>query len=227
MANMANMVTKVAAMTALAMAAPVLAGKPDGRLQVKLLGTGVLPNGEITRVNTDLVGLPVGAQTKVTDSFIPTLAIEYFLTPRISLETICCVTPHEVRGAGALGGAQLIDNAIILPASLTGKYHFLVSSAIKPYIGAGVTHFFIFGEDPGRDAVALGVTSVNLSNRFGALLQAGVDIPINNKGLALSLDAKRYFVGTTASFRAGDTVAISTRHKLDPWVLSGGLAYRF
>ena len=85
----------------------------------------------------------------------------------------------------------------------------------------------IFGEDVGADAAALGATDVNLSNEFGFLLQGGVDLALNDRGLGLSLDAKRYFVGTTATFRAGNVVALQSDHELDPWVVSAGLSYRF
>jgi outer membrane protein len=106
---------------------------------------------------------------------------------------------------------------------VTLKYHFDLGG-VKPYIGAGPAHFFIFSEGVGASAAALGATRVNLSNEFGLALQAGLDLPLNDKGLGFSLDAKRYFVGTTASFFAGNTLALQTKHKLDPWVVSGGLS---
>ena len=124
-------------------------------------------------------------------------------------------------------GARLIENAIILPATVTAKYHFNLSEGVKPYLGAGPTHFFIFSEDVGADAAALGATDVNLSDELGFVLQAGLDLKLNDKGLGLSIDAKRYFVGTTATFRAGAATALQTKHDLDPWVISAGLAYRF
>lgn len=203
------------------------AAQEAGDIQIKGFVTGVLPEGEITDVRTDAIGLPAGSQTRATDSIVPTVAAEYFVSPNFSLETICCVTPHDVRGAGALAGAELINNAIILPATVTAKFHFDLGGGIKPYIGAGPTYWFIFGEDVGADAAALGATDVNLSNEFGAVLQAGLDVPLNAQGLGLSVDAKRYFVGTTATFRAGDAIALQTEHDLDPWVVSAGLSYRF
>ena len=220
-----SLVFAIAAAT-VAIAAPAQA-QEAGDIQIKGFVTGVLPDGEITRVNTDAIGVPAGTQTRATDSVVPTVAIEYFVSPQFSLETICCVTPHDVRGAGAIAGAELIDNAIILPASVTAKYHFSLGEGVKPYLGAGATYFLIFSEGLGADAAALGATDVNLSNEFGFLLQGGVDIALNDRGLGLSLDAKRYFVDTTATFRAGQAVALRTEHKLDPWVLSAGLAYRF
>ncbi|MBY6014998.1 outer membrane beta-barrel protein [Qipengyuania gaetbuli] len=214
------------AAVALPFATPA-AAQEAGDIQIKGFVTGVLPDGAITEVETDLIGLPADSQTEASDSVVPTVAIEYFVSPNFSLETICCVTPHDVTGAGALEGAELIDDAIILPASLTAKYHFNLGGGIKPYLGAGATYLMIFSEDVGADAAALGATDVDLSDEFGFLLQGGVDIALNDRGLGLSLDAKRYFVGTTATFSAGQTVALQSEHDLDPWVLSAGLAYRF
>lgn len=214
------------AAVALPFATPA-AAQEAGDIQIKGFVTGVLPDGAITEVETDLIGLPAGSQTEASDAVVPTVAIEYFVSPNFSLETICCVTPHDVTGAGALEGAELIDDAIILPASLTAKYHLNLGGGLKPYVGAGATYFMMFSEDVGADAAALGVTDVDLSDEFGFLLQGGVDIALNDRGLGLSLDAKRYFVGTTATFRTGETVALQTEHDLDPWVVSAGLAYRF
>jgi outer membrane protein len=216
-----------AAALALLPAAPAVAQESNGRFQIKGFVTAVLPDGEITDVRTDAIGLPAGSQVSASDSYVPSVAIEYFVTPSFSLETICCVTPHDVEGEGALAGAALIDDAIILPATVTGKYHWSMDGGFKPYVGAGVTHFFIFSEDVGRDAAALGATDADLSDEFGFVLQAGFDLPLNDSGLGFSLDAKRYFVDTTATFRAGSATALQTEHALDPWVVSAGVSYRF
>ena len=217
------------AVTALALvsAVPAAAQDPNGRFQVKGLVTAVLPDGEITEVRTDAIGLPGGSQVSASDSYVPTVAIEYFVTPSFSVETICCVTPHDVEGEGALAGAALIDDAIILPATVTAKYHWAMGGGFKPYLGAGVTHFFIFNEEVGADAAALGATDVGLSDEFGFVLQAGFDLPLNDWGLGFSVDAKRSFVDTTATFRAGAATALQTEHALDPWVVSAGVSYRF
>ncbi len=212
---------------ALPLAAPATAQDRQGSIQIKGFVTGVLPDGEIDEVETDGIGLPAGSDTRATDSVIPKVVIEYFLTDNFSLETYCCVSPHDVRGTGPLAGTELINDAIILPATLTAKFHFDLDNGIKPYVGAGPAYFLIFDEGVGADAAALGATDVNLSNEFGVALQAGVDVRLNDEGLGLSLDAKRYFIGTTATFRAGDVVALRTEHDLDPWILSAGLAYRF
>jgi outer membrane protein len=129
----------VLAASAALVSVPAFAQPSDaqGKIQIKLLGTAVLPDGKITDVRTDLLGLPPTAQTKASDSFVPTIAAEYFLTPQFSIETICCVTPHEVQGAGPIAGTKLVKNAVILPATVTLKYHLETGAGFKPYIGAG------------------------------------------------------------------------------------------
>jgi outer membrane protein len=198
----------------------------QGRWQIKALATAVLPDGKISRVDEDIVGLPATIQTKANDNVVPTLAIEYFLDDSLSVETICCITQHDVDATAGLPGAELVSDARVIPATVTIKYH-LPMGAVKPYVGVGPAWFLWVDSEPGAATVPLGVTKTTLSDELGLALQAGVDVAVNDNGLGLTLDAKRYFVDTTARWYAGSTLAIQTRHKLDPWVLSAGLAWRF
>lgn len=212
---------------ALLMAGPALAQDRAGQVQVKLVGTAVLPDGKIDQVNIDRVGLPATLQTRASDNFTPTIAAEYFFTNNFSVETIAGITQHDVdASAGLPVGAELVADGKLIPATITAKYHFDLGG-IKPYVGAGPSYFLWVAQEPGAAVRPLGVTSQKLSNEFGLALQAGVDVPLNDKGLALTFDAKRYFIGTTASWFVGNTQVIETEHRLDPWVLSAGLAYRF
>lgn len=222
-------ITLLAALAAAAsVSSPALAGSSDGHWQIKVLGTGVLPDGKITKINNNTIGLPAGSQTQANDNFVPTLAVEYFITPNISAETICCLTTHHVSGAGAIAGTSIVDHVMILPATVTLKYHLPLPGGIKPYIGAGPTVFFYIDEKPGATTRALGGTSLNLENKLGVAVQGGVDIPLGDKGMGLSLDAKKYFVNTTLHVRnAGGTEVLQTEHKIAPWVVSAGVSYRF
>lgn len=204
------------------------AGPVAGDVQVKLLGTAVLPDGRITDVRTDLAGLPANTQTRANNNVVPTLAIEYFVTPRISLETICCLTQHDVDGTGGAAGAELVADSKILPATVTVKYHLATGIGLRPYVGVGPAYFVHIDEKPGAAARALGATRTTLSDELGIAAQAGLDLPLGSGRTSLSLDAKKYWVSTTARwFTATGVKAIETRHRLDPWVLSAGVAYRF
>lgn len=128
----------IAAVAMLAAPAQTIAQDDAGKLQVKLLGTAVLPDGKISKVRSNAVGAPAGTQAKASDNVVPTLAVEYFLSPNFSVETICCLTAHHINGAGALAGTNLVRTVKILPATVTLKAH-MPLGAIKPYIGAGPT----------------------------------------------------------------------------------------
>lgn len=221
----------IARMSGAAMAAAItltaspLAAQEAGDVQVKVLATAVLPDGEIEQVNLDLAGLPAGTQTEASDSYVPTVAIEYFVSPEFSIETICCVTEHDVDGVAGAAGAEMVADALLLPATLTAKYH-VNAGPVQPYLGAGIAYFIWLDGEPGTTAVALGADDLDLSDEFGFVLQGGFDIPVSESA-AVSLDAKRYFVDTTATWYASGVEVIQTEHKLDPWVLSAGVAFRF
>ncbi|MGX7953502.1 OmpW/AlkL family protein [Tsuneonella sp. HG249] len=215
-----------AAAALLTLTAYPLSAQDTDRFQIKLLGTAVLPDGKITRLETDLVGLPAGTQTKANDNVVPTIAFEYFLSRSISVETICCLTQHDIDATAGLPGAELVADAKLIPATLTAKYHFN-AGGVSPYIGAGPTYFMFIDDEPGAAVRPLGVTDFKASDELGFALQAGIDMPVGEKGMIISFDAKRYFVDTTARWYSGNTVAIETEHALDPWVLSAGLGFRF
>lgn len=217
---------------ALALAAsPAMAqdGESDraGEIQVKVLATLVAPDGAITDINVNLPGLPATLNTKANDNVTPTVAIEWFVTDNVSIETIAGITQHDVDTvAGLPAGLELVSNAKLIPATVTAKYHFDLGG-VKPYVGAGPAYFLWVGDDPGAATLPLGVTETNLSNEFGVALQAGLDVPVGTSGFGLSVDVKRYFIDTTAQWFVGNTLAIETEHKLDPWVVSAGVSYRF
>ena len=206
---------------------PAMAQDRAGDVQLKVVGTAVLPDGEIDRVNVDAVGLPAGTDTKASDNYVPTLAVEYFISNNFSIETIAGTTQHDVDAiSGFPRGTELVSDALLLPATVTAKAHF-DAGGMKPYVGAGVAYFIWLDVEPGAAVVPLGVTKTDLTDEFGFVLQAGVDIPVGEKGFGVTFDAKRYFIGTTAQWFAGNTLVIETDHNLDPWVLSAGLSYRF
>ncbi|MBV7266354.1 OmpW/AlkL family protein [Erythrobacter ani] len=208
-------------------ASPVAAQDRTGDVQIKLMGTAVLPDGEIDEVNVDAIGLPANLDTRANDNVIPKASIEYFVTHNLSFETIVGITQHDVDTvSGFPAGTELVSDARLIPATITAKYHF-DAGGIKPYVGAGPAYFLWVSDEPGAATIPLGVTDTDLSDEFGFALQAGVDIPVGDSGFGLTLDAKRYFIDTTARWFAGDTLVIETEHNLDPWLLSAGVSYRF
>lgn len=215
-----------AAAGAAVFASPAMA-QEAGDIQLKVVGTLVAPDGSISDVEVDNVPLPAGTDTAANDNFVPTIAIEYFLADNFSIETIAGTTQHDVDAVSGLPvGTEVVSDALLLPATMTAKVHF-DAGGVKPYLGAGGAYFIWLKDDPGAGIVPLGVTDADLSDEFGFVLQAGVDIPVNDSGFGVTFDAKRYFIDTTLEVRAGNALVLETEHKLDPWVVSAGVSYTF
>jgi outer membrane protein len=75
------------------------ADAPEGKWQVKLLATGVLADGNIDTVrsiNPALASMGAfSAQTTASNNVTPTLALESFVKPNISIETIAGISDHH------------------------------------------------------------------------------------------------------------------------------------
>lgn len=198
-----------------------------GRWQAKLFMSGVLPDGEIIEATGPAAAALTGADVKASDNWVPTLAIEYFPTKNLSIETICCGTMHHMTGTGALAGVPLVDHVVVVPATVTAKLHFDLG-AVKPYVGAGPALILFPNNKPSSALRGMGLTDVDIAGKFSFAFQAGFDIPLNNHGLSFTADAKRYISHPVARFYdAAGVEQLRTRHRLDPWVIGAGLAYRF
>lgn len=163
-------------------------------------------------------GVPiVGGDVDISTSVVPELDITYFFTKNIAAELILGVTPHNVKGAGALAGTR-IGSAWLLPPTLTLQYHFDPIGAFKPYLGAGVNYTVFFDEKAKG-----GFTGFDLKNSFGLALQAGVDIMLD-RHWGINLDVKKIFLEPKVKVNGG---AVAGKVRIDPWIFGTGVTYRF
>jgi outer membrane protein len=213
------------AQTAALCAAPALAQdawyspKTDGDWLVRVRGLSVMPN-ETLKMDGDRT-----ASGTISSSVVPELDITYFFTPNIAAELILAVTPHDVRGAGSLSGAD-IGSVWLLPPTLTAQYHITqlaewtgerALSKVKPYFGVGVNHTMFFNEDAGQ------FDSISYDNAFGIALQAGIDIEITD-GIYLNADVKYIMMESDWSINNG---AVTGSAEINPLIIGLGVGYRF
>ena len=234
-----QLATSAALAAALAFSGTARANDYTGHWQFKVLATDVMPSGSLKSVYdphglTAVAGPLNGLNTTANNNVTPTIAVEYFFTPNVSVETIAGISSHHVTSP-AFGGAGLVDHAQVIPFTVTAKYHLvgLLPLGIKPYVGAGPTLFAWINDRPSQLLASGGVAGVppitrtKLSSEFGAVVQAGLDVPVGH-GYSLSVDAKKYFVGTNAHFyTAARGDSLDAKVRLNPWVVSAGVAYRF
>lgn len=228
--------------------APVVAPAPLWNpWMIRVRALAVIPDDsghvDITSVSgglpAALVGRIPGSDLNVGNSVVPELDISYFFTPNFAVELILGVTPHKIHGAGTLAGLE-IGKTWLLPPTLTFQYHFTNFGAFKPYVGAGINYTVMFNQKaanaPAVTAAltpnAVQITSLDVHNAFGFALQAGFDYMIN-RNWGLNFDVKKLFLDpsytATGIVNGAPALAVTLAGKahLDPWLIGGGVAYKF
>lgn len=153
----------------------------------------------------------------VNSKVIPEFDFSYSFTQNWVAELVLTIPQtQEVKlaGVGKLGTFKH------LPPVLAMQYHFAPGTAINPYVGAGLNYTLIYGRD-------LKVATVPLTldnNSIGLAVQAGADIDIGN-GMYVNLDIKK--VGLRSDVYVATNGARLTTAKLDPWLFSVGLGWKF
>lgn len=188
--------------------------KEKGLLILNLRATGVLTDAE-DPIRT-VAGADTGLKAKVGDDVMPTVGLTYFLTDHIAIEAIAGTTQHEVKAVG-LATDVAVHKTWVLPPVVSLQYHFAPQARVSPYVGAGVNYMLFYN---GKDQNGF---KVDLDDGFGYALQAGVDVALKARWSA-NLDVKKVFFETDASINDG---ALKAKVKLDPWVVSAGVGYRF
>lgn len=169
-------------------------------------------------------GAPIaGANVDISNQVMPELDITYFFNEHWAVEMICCVTPHNVRGAGALAGLGELASVTLFPPTVLLQYHLNPGGRFKPYIGAGVNYTVFFNEKAGPGAYALGAVDVDFDNAFGFALQAGVDVALTDR-MYLNFDVKKLYLNTDVAFVG---TPITADVDIDPWIFGVGVGYRF
>jgi outer membrane protein len=209
--------------TALAASALVTAGSafaqvPEGNWLIRGRAIYIAPNESNSQAGA------IQADTiKVDSVWAPEIDISYFFTRNFALELVLTYPQtHDVKLSTAAGDVDL-GSIKQIPPSLLAQYHFPLDNKWKPYVGAGVTWFYI--TDNNLSVPGLGnVIDVRKSN-WGFAVQAGVDYALN-KNWYLNADVKYIWVETkvngTGPFNTPDSTL-----KIDPWVFGLGVGYRF
>lgn len=225
--------------------APVLAQAEAGDIVVRLRATHVAPDessslGATTTANLGGAGVTgtvaygsEGAQLQVDSNTIPEIDFSYYITKNIAAELILAVgTRHDVSvsGTGGILNSRDLGSVNLLPPTLTAQWHFMPDTMFDPYVGAGVA--YVLGMDRSLTAnTVLGNMPIRIDRHsFGGVLQAGLDVNLQDKWL-VNFDVKKAWFGTDVEL---DTTlaGVPGWHKIDsldidPWVVSIGFGKKF
>ncbi|WP_019624308.1 OmpW/AlkL family protein [Thioalkalivibrio thiocyanoxidans] len=165
-------------------------------------------NGDLDVGGTD-VGVDVGSSTR------PTGTVTYMFTDNLGMELLVGIPfKHDISLEG-----DRVGYTRLLPPTLSLQYHFNTGTAFRPYLGAGVnyTHFF---DESTRGA--LDGTKMRLSDSWGAAVQAGIDMAIDDNWF---VNAEVRWIDIESTVRVeGERLGTV---EIDPWSFGMNVGYRF
>jgi len=165
------------------------------------------------------LGLP-GDAVNVHSKNLPEVDISYFFTKNIAAELILTY-PQKMNVSIDGVGIGPIGHVSALPPTLTGQYHFNLTPAFDPYVGAGVNFTWLTNVD----LVVPGAPQLNLTTSktsFGGAFQVGADYKVY-KNWVLNADVKYAWISYELKSNGNDVSTL----KVDPWLLGVGIGYKF
>ena len=195
---------------------------------IRLRVLGVLPDAGGSTVN--VAGVPAlsspNSGLSISDQAIPELDISYFFTRNIAAELILGVTRHSISGTGTLNPLPIGKTTLLQP-TLTLQYHFTNFGAFKPYVGAGVNYTVFFNNSAANTPVGgLAVTNLHVSNQWGGAVQFGFDYMLD-RHWGLNVDVKKLWLRPDYSATVNGTIPVTGTAHIDPWLVGGGVTYKF
>lgn len=179
----------------------------------------VSPNdssGAVTLDGTTVAGSGVSVDSATN----LTLTISYMLTPNVNVELLGALPfKHDINGKGALASSGKVAETKELPPTLVFNYMFNPQSNIRPYVGAGLNYTTFFSTKTTGD---LATYDMELDDSWGAAVDAGVDVDLNNDWF---FNASVWYmdISTTASLDGAKAVDVD----INPWALSVGIGTHF
>jgi outer membrane protein len=198
---------------------PVMAQETGWVLRGRLID--IAPNDSSTTIGDTGTGAAVdSAMTLEVD-------LTYKFNERWAVEVIAATAKHDLTTeSGALAGADA-GAVTHLPPTVTLQYHFPVTGAFHPYIGAGLNYTIFYDYEISSDLRGLGLSDLDFENSFGLAGQLGFDYDINDRWL-FNVDLKYIKISTDVDLELeGGGVLDTITVDIDPWVFGVGIGYRF
>nr|WP_279633787.1 OmpW family outer membrane protein [Cupriavidus gilardii] len=182
--------------------------QPEGNWMVRLRGTYL----DVAQKSDPVGGVGPSDRIGVNNKWIPELDVTYFFTPHIAAELVLTIPQkHDVYLDG-----NKIGTFKHLPPTLLLQYHLRPHATFRPYVGAGLNFTRIWGADIAGNTLSLDRWSI------APALQIGMDYRLT-RNWYLNADIKKVWLSSDVK-AAGAKVS---EVKLDPWLFSVGVGYRF
>ncbi len=166
------------------------------------------------------LGVPAGADATIGSATTLLVTYERELAPNLGLEFVLGVPPKiKAKGSGTVAFLGEVLSAKNVAPTVLLNYHFGdASSALRPYLGAGINYTRFTGASTPYG------WQVSLSDSWGLAVQAGLDYALSRQwGLFASVAA----VQVKSDLVAVGAAVLRTTIDFRPTTLSAGVSYRF
>jgi outer membrane protein len=157
------------------------------------------------------------------------LTATYMYTDNLSVEFLAGLPyKHDVVGDGAIKGVGKLGSVKQVSPTVMGQYRFgTATSALRPYVGLGLTYAYFYGEEGSGTLTSLTnpggtPTRMSASAEFGVSAQLGLSFRINERWSVDGSVIKTY-IKNENTLSTGQKVET----KLDPLSTNVSLVYRF
>ena len=200
------------------LAAPAFAQDrgPDWSVQVGPARVSLVDKATIRAGGAVLPGAGIDTEAQLTG----VVEIGRYVSPAVALSLTLGGPPLvEIDGAGTLAPLGRLANVRYGPSGLTAQYHPNRDGRFDPYVGAGFTYMHIFSTEDRA------LSNVKVEDDIGPLVQAGARYWLGERW-GLFADVKKGWLKTKATGTLGGA-PIDATVKMDPFVLTAGVAVRF
>ena len=166
------------------------------------------------------LGVPAGADATIGSATTLLVTYERELAPNLGLEFVLGVPPKiKAKGSGTVAFLGEVLSAKHVAPTVLLNYHFGdASSALRPYLGAGINYTRFTGASTPYG------WQVSLSDSWGLAVQAGLDYALSRQwGLFASVAA----VQVKSDLVAVGAAVLRTTIDFRPTTLSAGVSYKF
>lgn len=202
-----------------ATASPALAqpaGQPDTFVRLGVAHIDLADKGPVFVNGTR----DPGADYKTDKDWVGNIEVGHFFHPNVAVR-LAGTTPAKTFNlpAGSLAGTPNLFDDTSSNFTLTATWHPLRGQGFSPYVGGGIGMNKIWDVD---EKLA---SDVEISDAHGPVIQAGVEVDINDR-FGIYVDAKKAFWSADASGFLGP-LRVTAEAELDPWIVGVGGVIRF
>lgn len=156
--------------------------------------------------------------------------ITLMLTDNIAIDLpLALPFKHDIVGAGAIAGSGKLGETKALPFTLLAQYRFMdPNSAVRPYVGGGLTYAKFFKEKSTAALSALtggtpaNPTTLKIDSKFALSLEVGASVALDDRWF-VDASLVHTFLKTQATLSTGQMIDT----KLNPNSISVAVGYRF